>query len=487
LFEKIRVAGGLGFLEEVSMQEDFELPGGSGLPDGSKPPDSNLGDLKLPEGFEEKMRSLLGSEADAYFASMNAPRLHALRANLLKVTPEELKKLLPNLGQRVMWCPEGFYYMEDRPAKSPYYQAGLFYIQEPSAMAPVSAADIRPGHAVLDMCAAPGGKSTHAAGKLQGEGVLVANDISFTRSKALAKNLEMCGCKNALISCEKPERLADRFGQFFDRILLDAPCSGEGMFRKDPDALKSWSAHKPAQCSALQRSLLFQAQRMLKPGGRIIYSTCTFDKSENELMIQAFLENSKDLFIREIDAQAFGFSEGFPEAAGSARLWPHRQKGEGHFVCAIEKSGESEPQELKTQPRPVSGIELFLEFCASSLNISINGRLERNGDVLCLVPQGVPSLDGIRLARSGWRLGEFKTKRFEPSQALAMALKMGEAKRHIQLSNKDAERYLKGESFDCECDDGWALAAIGEYPLGWAKVQDGRMKNKYLKGWISGL
>jgi NOL1/NOP2/fmu family ribosome biogenesis protein len=200
-----------------------------------------------------------------------------------------------------------------------------------------------------------------------------------------------------------------------------------------------------------------------------------------------FLDNNKSFRIVPIDADALRVSKGFPEAAGSARVWPHLQRGEGHFVCVLEKSGDREdtPRISKATPQ---GLGLFREFCAKSLNVSIEGAFEIHGDVLYKVPEGMPDLSGIRLARSGLRLGDFKAKRFEPSQALAMALKKGDAKISISFdpNGDQAARYLKGESFEVEADDGWALACVGDYPLGWAKIQNGRLKNKYLKGWING-
>ncbi|MDR1537228.1 MAG: RsmB/NOP family class I SAM-dependent RNA methyltransferase [Clostridiales bacterium] len=450
---------------------------------------------KLPEEFSDLMRTLLRDEFAAYLKSLDSPREFGLRVNLLKSSASEVKSLLPYLSDAVPWCSEGFYYdSANRPAKSPHYRAGLFYLQEPSAMAPAALAQIFPGQKVLDLCAAPGGKSTQAAGFLRGAGLLAANDVSPSRCRALVKNLELCGARNAVVLSESPERLASRLPCFFDRILLDAPCSGEGMFRKDPAAMKAWSVHKPQQCIAAQRGMLFQAAKMLRPGGRMVYSTCTFEPGENEGAIEWFLNACRDFSVAPVDHAILGLSPAMPdlacarrELAGAARIWPHRQRGEGHFICVLEKSassGEDAPLLENTSKKP--DLSLFHEFCDRHLTRRFSGNFLLHGQSLYLAPEGLPGLDGLRLARSGWYLGDVKLKRFEPSQAFAMGLSREDSANSLEFSSESGEllRYFKGESFEVDAKDGWALACTGGHPIGWGKVADGRMKNKYLKSWI---
>ncbi|MDR1559597.1 MAG: RsmB/NOP family class I SAM-dependent RNA methyltransferase [Clostridiales bacterium] len=440
---------------------------------------------KLPAEFLETLTSALGEDgARRYMESLERDRVYGLRANLLKITPERRRERLPFLSRAVPWCGEGFYHSpEYRPGKSVYYHAGLFYAQEPSAMLPVSAAGIEPGHTVLDICAAPGGKTTQAAGYLRGKGLIVSNDVSISRCKPLVKNIELSGVTNAVVLCEKPERLARRFERFFDRILVDAPCSGEGMFRKDPDAVSGWSAHKPEACAAIQRGILNQAAEMLKPGGRIVYSTCTFESSEDEGMMEWFLNIHRDFCVIPLAHEQLGITG---SALGAGRIWPHLQEGEGHFVCVLESGGEPAAARSGRSGRRVHGLEYFRAFCEEYLTREISGDFAAAGESLYRIPEGTPDLSGIRTARSGWYLGELKDKRFEPSQAFAMGLMINDARNVINFKpdSRDAEKYLKGESFEADVGNGWALVCADSYPLGWAKLRDGRMKNKYLKAWI---
>jgi len=452
---------------------------------------------KLPPEFLETVKGLLGEDGlRRYLGSLDRDRVYGLRANLLKITPDQLRARMPFLRAPIPWAREGFYYPpESRPSKSVWYHAGLFYAQEPSAMLPAAVAGIEPGHTVLDLCAAPGGKATQAAGYLQNAGLIIANDISISRCKPLVKNIELSGVTNAIVLGEKPELLARKFPRFFDRILVDAPCSGEGMFRKDPEAVSSWSVYKPEACAAVQRGLLNMAAEMLKPGGRVVYSTCTFEPREDEEMIRWFLDSRKEFHVLPLNCEKLGITG---TDIGAGRIWPHLQEGEGHFVCVLGAGGEAsqgrllnndcETRLIQPKGRRVGGLEYFSAFCEEYLTYKIPSDFALLGDSLYRVPEGAPDLSGLRTVRSGWYLGEMKDKRFEPSQAFAMGLKMGSARNAVNFTadSPDAIRYLKGESFDVNAGEGWALVCVDGYPLGWGKVKDGRMKNKLLKSWTAG-
>lgn len=234
--------------------------------------------FQLPEEYLQHMKCLLGEEEYLnYIKSFDNGRYQGLRANGIKLAPEELKDLAPWTLEKIPWIPNGFYYDENvKPAKDPYYYAGLYYLQEPSAMTPASTLPVNPGDRVLDLCAAPGGKSTELGAKLKGKGILISNDISNSRAKALLKNLELAGVSNFCVTSESPERLSQCFPEFFDKILVDAPCSGEGMFRKERDMIKEWMERGPSHYAKIQKGIMEEAVKMLKPGGYLMYSTCTF-------------------------------------------------------------------------------------------------------------------------------------------------------------------------------------------------------------------
>lgn len=295
------------------------------------------------------MRTLLQDDYDSYAACLEQPMHHGIRINTMKISVEEFLKINPFHLRPVPWCENGFYYDEtlDKPSKHPYYFAGLYYIQEPSAMTPAHVLPVEAGDRVLDICAAPGGKSTELAAKLHGTGLLVSNDISASRAKALLKNLEVFGAENALIISEAPYKLAERFHEYFDKILIDAPCSGEGMFRKSASMITAWENNGNQLFADLQRSILDQVVTMLKPGGMLLYSTCTFAPLENEQSIEYLL--SLDDRLELVDFHPYeGFDHGHPEWGNTgnetlkrcARLWPHKIEGEGHFVCLVKKQGD---------------------------------------------------------------------------------------------------------------------------------------------------
>ena len=308
--------------------------------------------MELPKIFSEKMKTLLGEEFDDFLASYEDDRLYGLRVNTLKISCEEFEKICPFEIRKIPWIPNGYYYSGDvSPAKHPYYHAGLYYIQEPSAMTPASRLDIEEGDAVLDLCAAPGGKATELGAKLNGTGVLVANDISNSRAKALLKNIELFGIRNPFVVNEPPYVLVDHFEGFFEKILLDAPCSGEGMFRKDPVVMKNYESTGVEYYAKLQREIVGPAVRMLKPGGRMLYSTCTFSPEEDEMTVQYVLDNYPEMKLVEMEGYE-GFATGRPEwAPGSdgscneelkkcVRIWPHKMTGEGHFLALLEKTDD---------------------------------------------------------------------------------------------------------------------------------------------------
>jgi len=453
--------------------------------------------IQLPEIFLQQMKALLPADQFMKFCeSYKKPAMRGVRFNRLKVAQDAaLLKACYSLPfydhPSVPWCADGRIYLDtERPAKSIYYHAGIFYIQEPSAMCPVEVLNPKPGHRVLDLCAAPGGKSVQIAGHLQGRGMLVANDASPSRCRALVKNLERMGVTNAIVSTEQPKKLARRFPVFFDKILVDAPCSGEGMFRRDPDAVKAYTANKPEACVVMQMEILRYAAEMLKPGGQLVYSTCTFNTMENEGVIENFLKANKDFAIVPINHAIYGISQGLNNLPQSGRIFPHLAPGEGHFVALLEKLGMNCSFSHETAATMHSSKE-FTIFCKeyiTATNFPI-GEIVSHGSNLYLQPEPL-DLRGLRVARSGWFLGECTKGRFVPSQALAMGLLKSDVRYAVELSEENASRYLRGESLDAGGmfkdnlqGKPWVMVCYLGFPLGWAKLVQGRLKNNLPVGW----
>ena len=304
--------------------------------------------MSLPEKYLDTMKQMLGNDFQAYIDSFNDNRLYGLRVNTLKITPEEFLRISPFELKPIPWIENGFYFSEnDKPAKHPYYFAGLYYIQEPSAMTPANVLPVEPGDVVFDMCAAPGGKSTELGAKLNQKGLLITNDISNSRAKALLKNVEVSGIPNICVLSEDPQRIAGRFSTFFDKVLIDAPCSGEGMFRKDNKLIKSWQKNGPEFYSQIQKNIILSGADMLKPGGRMLYSTCTFSKLEDEESVRHLLRNRPDMHLVDIKPYE-GFEHGYVESdedkefhiEKTVRIFPHKMKGEGHFLALFEKDSD---------------------------------------------------------------------------------------------------------------------------------------------------
>lgn len=446
--------------------------------------------MNLPDRYINSMKELLGDKGFAeYLDSFSKPRLYGLRVNTAKIPVEEFLRISPFKLKPVPWIPDGFYYDEaEKPAKHPYYFAGLYYLQEPSAMTPANVLPVNEGERVLDLCAAPGGKSTELGAKLHGTGLLVSNDVSASRAKALLKNIEVFGIGNVLLTCEYPDKLAAVFGKFFDKILVDAPCSGEGMFRKDSKLIKSWESQGPEYFAPIQRQILDSAYDMLKDGGQMVYSTCTFSRMEDEDNISDFLERHPDMSLQSIYEY-----EGFTRAFGmeeAVRLFPHRLDGEGHFVALMKKDGILSP-DINIQGGRQAKLPDELNAFLDELNMDIDRSLIRiSGEKVSLLPAAAGDIRGIRALRHGLLLGEIKKNRFEPSQALAMTINPECYPTVLNLSAEDTNtvRYLKGETIEAEPsklrgDGKNVLVCVDGFPLGWGRLNGLTVKNKYLPGW----
>lgn len=473
----------------------------------------------LPEAFQERMRLQLGTEYEAFLAGLEGERHRALRVNPLKgglsagECRERFLALSPWELEPVPWEENGYYYTQEGPGRHPYHEAGVYYIQEPSAMAPVAFLGVKPGERVLDLCAAPGGKSTQIAGELQGKGLLVSNEINPARAKILSENVERLGIRNCLVVNEPPEHLAELFPDYFDRILVDAPCSGEGMFRKNENAGEEWSLENVERCAARQDAILDCAVAMLRPGGRLVYSTCTFAPEEDEGSVSRLIRRHPEMKISEPaeclgdrTEGAWGFAPGRPDwirdpAPGlerTLRLWPHRLRGEGHYLAVLQKEGRQAEGEVRSLYGTQRGIpekecREYLEFAANTLRKKPEGLYLRFGDQLYLAPEGLPSLQGLHVLRPGLHLGTLKKNRFEPAHALALALSPQEVRYSCAVCGPDrqgekaaelpaAAAYLSGQTFAASGEKGWYLITVDGYSLGWGKLAGGVMKNHYPRG-----
>lgn len=452
----------------------------------------------LPETFKARMQASMGEEYESFLESYNERPYAGLRINRLKLNTDDYASLSGEHLEPVPWCPDGLYYDGSKAySKNPLYHAGLYYIQEPSAMFPAQTLPVEAGDRVLDMCAAPGGKSTALAAKLGGSGVLVSNDISASRAKALLKNIEASGVRNAVVLTEDPVKLAPAFTEWFDKILIDAPCSGEGMFRKEPSMMKAWERSGPDFFSKLQKQIVDCGVKMLAPGGMMLYSTCTFSPEENEGTLQYILDNWPEMHVVEILDPGEGpvpaepaLADAAPETANAKRLWPHKLHGEGHFTALLRKDGEHIKSKAFVSTKGLK--EVPEEFAAFLKDAGITltfdpARMVLQGDHLSYVPEDMPVIKGFRCMRTGWYLGDIKKKRFEPSGSFARALTPEECTHFIKLSADDprAVKYLKCETLeiDEELKNGWYIVGVDRYALGWGKLGNGTLKNKYPSGW----
>ena len=425
----------------------------------------------LPELFLQRMSTQLGEEYEAFLQSLQRPRAVALRMNPLK---GELPAL-PFVTEPVPWEPLGYYYdPEARPGLHVFHEAGVYYLQEASAMAPVALLEPQPGEKICDLCAAPGGKSTQIAGRLSGRGMLLCNEVSPKRAKILSRNIERLGVANAVVTNETPAVLAQRFPAFFDRVLVDAPCSGEGMFRKEEAAITDWSPETVQMCARRQGEILDCAAKMVKPGGRLVYSTCTFAPQEDEEAVEAFLENHPEFLPEPVEAPWF-------QESGPAmyRMWPHKLLGEGHFAAVLRRMGQPEDSPA---PPPGEKLPRQWEDFAKALDIRLpEGRGLRFGETLYWAPADMPDVSKLRVLRAGLELGTVKKDRFEPAHALALWLKDCRCQVSFPAESDEIKAYLHGEVLPCR-EKGWCLVKAGSYSLGWGKGDGSQLKNHYPKG-----
>ena len=496
--------------------------------------------LQLPESFQNMMQQLLGEEYEAFLRGFDGKRQFGLRVNTSKIELEEFERIAPFHLRKIPWIPEGYFYEEeDAPARHPFYAAGLYYLQEPSAMTPASRLPVQPGERVLDLCAAPGGKATTLGAKLRGKGLLVANDINNARAKALLRNLELFGISNAFVTNEPPYVLAEKYPEYFDKIMVDAPCSGEGMFRKNPAVIDAWQEKGPEYFSRLQKEIILHGADMLRPGGKMLYSTCTFSPAENEKVITHLLRERPEMEVIPMEDYE-GFSWGLTAFAGEEfheschlcrRIFPHKMPGEGHFMALLHKKeegagqrGETEREQMENTPAeqilpeniqperirmtyaPAGDIkagkrkkdkkkrrkdsgqgrqngrnkhwwevckdlgkeqqQAAAEFFSHVLLDLEPERMDVRGEKLYYVPEETREAKGIHFLRNGIYMGDFKKKRFEPSQPFALILSKDTFDRCLNFSGRDPrlENYLRGESLSLdwsgEQDD--SLAAAGD-------------------------
>ena len=425
----------------------------------------------LPEAFLERMKVQLGPEYEDFLKSLERPRAVALRFNPLKGKAPSL----PFVQAPVPWEPQGYYYdPESRPGLHVYHEAGVYYLQEASAMSPVALLDPQPGERVADLCSAPGGKTTQIAARMMGEGFLLCNEYSPKRAKILSRNIERMAVANALVTNEDTARLAERFPEGFDKVLIDAPCSGEGMFRKEEAAVTDWSQETVEMCARRQAEILDNGAKMVRPGGRLVYSTCTFAPEEDEMAVAAFLERNPDFEPEILDAPWF-----VPVENGGHRMWPHKLLGEGHFAAVLRKKGDGE-----CDYAPAKGEKLPKEWLAFAKELGITlpaGSAVMFGQSLYWAPEGMPDLNRLKVLRPGLELGTVKKDRFEPSHGLALWLKDCKNIQDFPAESEEISRYIHGDVVPSE-KKGWCLVTAGGYSIGWGKGDGRVLKNHYPKG-----
>ena len=444
---------------------------------------------QLPQEFLNRMETLLGEEFDDFLKSYDLPPVKAFRVNTAKISVADFEKLNIFGNEKIPYTENGFYLLYDKVGNHPYHHAGMMYVQEPAAMAPAECLDVEKGWCVLDMCAAPGGKTTQLKNKLGEDGVLLSNEIIPSRCKILTGNIERLGLHNTVTTCMDTEKLAKTFPKTFDLIMVDAPCSGEGMFRKDDTAIAEWSVKNVKMCAERQAQILENAAKLLKDGGYIIYATCTFSLEENEMTVDNFLQNHPEFEIlpvkddvKKVTADGILFDGCKNKNITYARrFYPHISKGEGQFMAVLHNKNPK-TETVKHPPKQQKVDPIVFEFLKDSLTEYNKENVKMyNGNPVFLTPD-FEVKDGVAFC-AGITVGEIRKNYILPHHQFFMG--MGKYfKRKIQLSadSEEIQKYLHGEEIVTDLQNGWAVVMVDGCPLGGAKIANGKAKNHYPKG-----
>ena len=442
--------------------------------------------MKLPQKFLDRMQKMLGKDYDNFCKTFNSNSYTGLRLNTLKLNSPSI--LLQFNLHPISWCPTGYYYVNSTPGKHPYHNAGLYYIQEPSAMSVVELGDVKQDDLVLDLCAAPGGKSTQIACKLNGSGLIVANEIIPSRAKVLSENIERMGITQSIVTNETPERLAKAFGEIFDKVFVDAPCSGEGMFRKDDTAIAEWNEGTNEMCHTRQLEILESAHKLVAPSGKLIYSTCTFSPIENEKTIDEFLIKHPNYHVVKIKHNFDNGNQSYINSNNTQlnnciRIYPHHVNGEGHFIAVLKKDdGCAITPKYTYYKANNKAVQIFEKWQKENLKVQLCGKYVQFGDNLYLAPNVALDITNIKVLRYGLHLGEITKGVFIPSHSLALALHTDDFANVYEVNINDAIMYLKGNTFNTDRPNGWYIISLDDYPLGFGKITNGILKNHYPKG-----
>ena len=445
----------------------------------------------LPIDFENRMKNLLGDEFESYKNSLEEEPVRSFRINTNKISLEDFNKIDVFNTEKIPYSPTGFYFDYEKIRNHPYHHAGMIYVQEPGAMAPAECMELEDDWVILDMCSAPGGKSTQLRNKLGEKGILVSNEIIPSRCKILTSNIERLGLKNTITTCMDSGRLARLYPETFDLIMVDAPCSGEGMFRKEQIAIDEWSKENVEKCAIRQMEILENSSKCLKNGGYIVYATCTFSLEENEMLIDAFLNSHPEFELLRVNEEVEkNTSDGIffdgcrcENIHYTRRVYPHKNKGEGQFMALLHNTDPERQTELKkSKSRNLKIDETVFDFLDSVLTTYDKDSVKMNNDTPIYFTGDFDTTKAT-VYMKGVTIGEIKKNYIQPHHQFFMA--MGESfKRKIELSvdSEEIKKYLHGEEFSTTCENGWAVVTINGCSLGGVKVVNGRAKNHYPKG-----
>lgn len=446
---------------------------------------------QLPKEFAERMKYLLGNEFLDYEYSFNEPAVRAFRVNTDKISVENFEKINIFGQEKIPYVESGYYLEFDKIGNHPFHHAGMIYVQEPSAMAPVECLDIEPDSKILDMCASPGGKSTQLKNKLNDNGLLISNEIVFSRCKNLIGNIERLGLKNCITTCMDSSRLANFFPKMFDIVVVDSPCSGEGMFRKNQTAIDEWSKENVLKCAERSANILENAVKCLSDGGCILYSTCTFSLEENEMTVDNFLKKHSDFEIEPVSERVSKATVDGIRFDGCScknihfarRFYPHKNRGEGQFMAILRhKCKHSDVSQKKQNIKPPKVDTILLDFLDNTLIKYDKNSIKLYGNKPVFFNNSIP-IEKVSAFMCGVTIGEIKKNYVLPHHQFFSAFG-NDFKRKIELSpNSDNMNcYLHGEEIKTNLSDGWAVVTVCGVALGGVKISNGIAKNHYPKG-----